>query len=68
ESLTLLLTRPTVEKHMAGLKVVIVDEWHELLGSKRGVQTELASPVCAVEFLGLWSGDSQPPSATLMRP
>ncbi|MBT8345570.1 MAG: DEAD/DEAH box helicase, partial [Desulfofustis sp.] len=42
ESLTLLLTRPTVEKHMAGLKVVIVDEWHELLGSKRGVQTELA--------------------------
>lgn len=42
ESLTLLLTRPTVEKYMAGLKVVIVDEWHELLGSKRGVQTELA--------------------------
>ena len=42
ESLTLLLTRPKVEKHMTGLKVVIVDEWHELLGSKRGVQTELA--------------------------
>ena len=42
ESLTLLLTRPEVENHMNGLKVVIVDEWHELLGSKRGVQTELA--------------------------
>ena len=42
ESLTLLLTRPKAENHMAGLKVVIVDEWHELLGSKRGVQTELA--------------------------
>ncbi len=42
ESLTLLLTRPQAEKTMSDLKVVIVDEWHELLGSKRGVQTELA--------------------------
>jgi hypothetical protein len=25
-----------------GLRGVVVDEWHELLGSKRGVQTELA--------------------------
>jgi ATP-dependent Lhr-like helicase len=26
----------------APLKVIAVDEWHELLGSKRGVQVELA--------------------------
>ncbi|MDJ0623379.1 MAG: ligase-associated DNA damage response DEXH box helicase [Desulfocapsaceae bacterium] len=42
ESLTLLLSRPTAGKMMSSLQVVIVDEWHELLGSKRGVQTELA--------------------------
>lgn len=42
ESLTLLLTRSNAEKIFADLAVVIVDEWHELLGTKRGVQTELA--------------------------
>lgn len=42
ESLTLLLSKPAAGKMMQSLKVVIVDEWHELLGSKRGVQTELA--------------------------
>jgi ATP-dependent Lhr-like helicase len=42
ESLTLLLTRKEVAKTFSPLTVVIVDEWHELLGSKRGVQTELA--------------------------
>jgi len=42
ESLTLLLTRPDSKKTFGNLQVVVVDEWHELLGSKRGVQTELA--------------------------
>ena len=42
ESLTLLLTRPETAKGFAGLRAVIVDEWHELLASKRGTQTELA--------------------------
>lgn len=42
ESLTLLLTRPQAKKTMQHLQVIVVDEWHELLGSKRGVQTELA--------------------------
>jgi ATP-dependent Lhr-like helicase len=41
ESLTLLLTRPQAKKTMQNLRVVVIDEWHELLGSKRGVQTEL---------------------------
>ncbi|CAL1516668.1 ligase-associated DNA damage response DEXH box helicase [Chitinophaga sp. MM2321] len=41
ESLHLLLAQkeyPTVFKH---LHTVVVDEWHELIGSKRGVMTEL---------------------------
>ena len=41
ESLSLLLSQSEVAKRFAKLKLVVVDEWHELLGSKRGVQTEL---------------------------
>jgi ATP-dependent Lhr-like helicase len=41
ESLSLLLTYPETRERMATLRAVIVDEWHELLGTKRGVQTEL---------------------------
>jgi ATP-dependent Lhr-like helicase len=42
ESLSLLLTRDDCEYTFAALSTVIVDEWHELLSSKRGTQTELA--------------------------
>ncbi|MEO0508884.1 MAG: ligase-associated DNA damage response DEXH box helicase [Verrucomicrobiota bacterium] len=42
ESLTLLLTYPEAERLFAKLDTVIVDEWHELLSSKRGTQVELA--------------------------
>jgi ATP-dependent Lhr-like helicase len=41
ESLSLLLSQPEHPKTFACLECVIVDEWHELMGSKRGVQTEL---------------------------
>lgn len=41
ESLSLMLTHSDFPEKIAGLRCVIVDEWHELLGSKRGVQTEL---------------------------
>ncbi len=41
ESLSLLLTDEAQKANLSGLRAVIVDEWHELLGSKRGVQTEL---------------------------
>jgi len=41
ESLSLMLTHADFRERCAGLRAVIVDEWHELLGSKRGVQTEL---------------------------
>jgi ATP-dependent helicase Lhr and Lhr-like helicase len=42
ESLHLLLAQKGYPEFFKGLKVVIADEWHELLGSKRGVQVELA--------------------------
>lgn len=42
ESLSLMLTRPNAAELFDELRVVIVDEWHELMGSKRGVQVELA--------------------------
>ncbi len=41
ESLHILLSQKGHEKYFRNLKAVIVDEWHELLGSKRGVQIEL---------------------------
>jgi len=42
ESLTLLLTRAQACHDFASLRLVVVDEWHELLGNKRGVQLQLA--------------------------
>ena len=42
ESLSLMLTREHAHEELAGIHTVIVDEWHELMGSKRGVQVQLA--------------------------
>jgi ATP-dependent Lhr-like helicase len=42
ESLTLLLTRANAREELASLRMVVVDEWHELIGNKRGVQLQLA--------------------------
>lgn len=42
ESLSMLLSRPDTAEHFRDLRLVVVDEWHELLATKRGVQTELA--------------------------
>ena len=41
ESLSLLLAGPRAEALFADLEAVVIDEWHELMGSKRGSQTEL---------------------------
>ena len=41
ESLHLMLAQKEYPKVFKGLQVVIIDEWHELLGTKRGVQVEL---------------------------
>jgi ATP-dependent Lhr-like helicase len=42
ESVHVLLGNKEHQKYFKQLRVVVVDEWHELLGSKRGVQVELA--------------------------
>lgn len=42
ESLHLLLAQKSYGELFKDLKVFIADEWHELMGSKRGVQVELA--------------------------
>lgn len=49
ESLSLMLTDAARCQHLAGVRAIIVDEWHELLGSKRGVQAEL----CIARLRGL---------------
>jgi len=41
ESLSLLLSQPDAREKLSDLRLVVVDEWHELLGNKRGVMTEL---------------------------
>ncbi|GGC13713.1 ligase-associated DNA damage response DEXH box helicase [Dyadobacter sediminis] len=42
ESLHLLFSQKNSSEVFKNLHTVVVDEWHELMGSKRGVQTELA--------------------------
>jgi ATP-dependent Lhr-like helicase len=42
ESLHLLLAQKEYPKYFKHLHSVVIDEWHELIGSKRGVQVELA--------------------------
>lgn len=42
ESLQLLLASKDYQKKFSTLKCIVNDEWHELLGSKRAVQMELA--------------------------
>jgi ATP-dependent Lhr-like helicase len=41
ESLALLLASAEAETLFSELRGVVIDEWHELMGSKRGSQTEL---------------------------
>ncbi len=42
ESLHLLFSQKGYPEYFSELKTIVVDEWHELMGSKRGVQMELA--------------------------
>ena len=55
ESLHLLLAQKEYPNLFKSLQIIAVDEWHELLGSKRGVQVELAISrlVWGLEF-GVW--------------
>ncbi|MCC2962540.1 ligase-associated DNA damage response DEXH box helicase [Massilia sp. IC2-278] len=42
ESLSLLLSHAAAEEQFKHLDMIVIDEWHELMGSKRGVQVQLA--------------------------
>ncbi|MFS2077060.1 ligase-associated DNA damage response DEXH box helicase [Telluria sp. Tellsp131] len=42
ESLSLLLSHAAARDQFKHLDMIIIDEWHELMGSKRGVQVQLA--------------------------
>jgi ATP-dependent Lhr-like helicase len=42
ESLSLLLSHAAAQAQFSQLDMIIIDEWHELMGSKRGVQVQLA--------------------------
>ena len=42
ESLHVLMATQGYPVFFSTLKTIVIDEWHELIGSKRGVQTELA--------------------------
>jgi ATP-dependent helicase Lhr and Lhr-like helicase len=42
ESLTLMLARDKAREELQSIAYVVCDEWHELIGSKRGVQLQLA--------------------------
>ena len=56
ESLHLLLTNPSYPEIFKNLKGVVVDEWHEMVGSKRGVQMQLALSLLTniVPKLSIW--------------
>lgn len=60
ESLHLLLAQKDHPLLFKNLKIIAVDEWHELLGSKRGVQVELAiSRIMGCKREGSESGDQR---------
>ncbi len=73
ESLSLMLTRETAQAELAGVHTVIVDEWHELIANKRGVQVQLAlarlrcwNPALVVWGLSATLGNSLDAMATLV--
>ncbi len=43
ESLSVMLSRADMVATLGSVRALIVDEWHEFLGTKRGVQLELAA-------------------------
>ncbi|MFC0252957.1 ligase-associated DNA damage response DEXH box helicase [Massilia consociata] len=42
ESLSLMLSHAAAAEQFRHLDMIVIDEWHELMGSKRGVQVQLA--------------------------
>ena len=69
ESLHILIAQKGGVQRLAAAAMVVVDEWHELLGSKRGVQVELA--VSWIRHCAMQRGERVPVwgvSATLAQP
>ena len=69
ESLHILIAQKGGAQRLASAAMVVVDEWHELLGSKRGVQVELA--VSWIRHCAMQRGKRVPVwgvSATLAQP
>lgn len=57
ESLHLMLAQKDYPKMLQNLQVIVIDEWHELLGTKRGVQVELGlSRLKSLDLLPVASG------------
>lgn len=54
ESLSVLMSYADARKKFSGVRTVIVDEWHELMATKRGTQTELG-----LARLRSWNPDLQ---------
>jgi ATP-dependent Lhr-like helicase len=59
ESLHLMLAQKEYPKIFNNLQVVVIDEWHELLGTKRGVQVELGLSRLKNPSLALPGGEGQ---------
>jgi ATP-dependent Lhr-like helicase len=53
ENLSLMLSYAETRRNFRSLKCVIADEWHELIGTKRGVQAELGIARLKEWFPGL---------------
>ena len=75
ESLSLMLTRENARNDLQGVHTVIVDEWHELIGNKRGVQVQLAlarlarwNPALLIWGLSATLGNLEEAMATLVAP
>ena len=73
ESLSLMLTRENARDELGGVHTVVVDEWHEMVGNKRGVQVQLAlarlkrwNPALAVWGLSATLGNVDEAMATLV--
>lgn len=63
ESLHLMLAQKDYPAIFDSLKVVVIDEWHELLGTKRGVQIELG--LSRLKALHLHKGNFDSPAKVI---
>jgi ATP-dependent helicase Lhr and Lhr-like helicase len=75
ESLSLMLARADCANELANVRAVVVDEWHELMGNKRGVQLQLAlarikriSPGLMVWGMSATLGNLEPALQALLGP